>query len=107
MFIAADQSTSTRYAAYVRYPRYLDFWNNSVLVNSQGSTSYGLYLYTSSSYPSVDIRNNMLASTNQNYASRVFYNNNSAPIIAFSAKVFAASFVWACVCASVTICPSL
>ncbi len=73
MFIAADQSTSTRYGAYVYRPQYLDFWHNNLIVNSTGSLYYGAYIYTYSGYNDVDIRNNMFATSNPSTASYLLY----------------------------------
>ncbi|MCB2204642.1 right-handed parallel beta-helix repeat-containing protein [bacterium] len=73
MFIQGDQGSSTRYGAYIYNPRYLDFWHNNIMLNSTSSSTRGIYLSTSTSYPDVDIRNNMIASANASSSAYMLY----------------------------------
>ncbi|MBN1446283.1 MAG: T9SS type A sorting domain-containing protein [Bacteroidetes bacterium] len=80
MFIAADQSTSSRYGTYVYRPQYTDFWHNNIIVNSTGSSYVAGYFYTYSGYQSVDIRNNMFVSSSPSTASYLLYINEPSVV---------------------------
>ncbi|MCF8296180.1 MAG: lamin tail domain-containing protein [Saprospiraceae bacterium] len=66
-------SGATSYGIYDQYPKYRDYYYNSINVNNG---SYGFYLYNSSStYGYHNIKNNNFVNTGSGYAA--YINNNS------------------------------
>ena len=73
--ISNNGNTGTSYLMYLRYSTDVKVYNNSISVNT-GGTTYGMYIYGSSSYTGpYDFKNNCVA----NYdGGRAFYCSNAA-----------------------------